>query len=454
MKDDKILRVALYIRVSHDEQAIKGLSLEAQKENLVAYAKEKGYKVIGIYTDVAKTARKRLIKRTEFIRMIEDVKDNKIDRILCTRLDRWFRNVADYYKIMEVLEAHNCDWQCTSEEYDSSNANGRLMINLKLMLSQNETDMTGERIGSVFDSKIANGTVISGKCPFGYKINDDKKLEIDIEKSEIIQSAFNYFETHLSKKATIRYIRNTFNVNWCDATLDRILKNELYTGIYNRNGRYNANFCEPIISQEQFERIQKYLNYSNARYAPTGKIYIFTSILVCAECKHKLVGHYCKNNYYYRCNQHFQRGRCNHNREMSELRLQKWLLENLPNEIEKYKLEWQTKQYTKRLNNKNNKKITIQRKLNKLKELFINDLIDIDMYKTDYELLTKELHDLNDNVIELKKPNFEELDKLMDSNFKDLYSNLTREEKRTLWRSVIKEIVLDNDRNIVSISFL
>lgn len=59
------LRVDLYIRVSGQEQAIKGLSLEAQQEDLEEYARERGWVIVGVYIDAAKTARKRLGKRTK-----------------------------------------------------------------------------------------------------------------------------------------------------------------------------------------------------------------------------------------------------------------------------------------------------------------------------------------------------------------------------------------------------
>jgi len=121
----KPLRVALYVRVSGQEQEIKGLSLEAQQEDLQEYCRERGWIVAGVYIDAAKTARKRLGKRTNFLRMLEDVKRDKVDLILFTRLDRWFRSVADYYKVMEVLEAHNCGWKTTQEQYDTSTAGGR-----------------------------------------------------------------------------------------------------------------------------------------------------------------------------------------------------------------------------------------------------------------------------------------------------------------------------------------
>lgn len=161
------MRVALYIRVSTEEQSIRGLSLEAQEEDLRAYAHDKGWAIVGTYIDAGKTARKRLDKREEFCRMIRDVESGMIDRILFTRLDRWFRNIADYYKVNEILERNRCDWSTTQEDYDSSTASGRLLINLKLSIAQNEADLTAERINAVFDAKIQNKTVLSGTPPVG-----------------------------------------------------------------------------------------------------------------------------------------------------------------------------------------------------------------------------------------------------------------------------------------------
>ena len=110
-----VIRVALYIRVSGEEQKIKGLSLEAQQERLETYAKEHGWIITGTYIDAAKTARKNLHKRTEFQRMMESVKRNEVDILLFARLDRCFGSVAYYYKVMEILQAHNCKWKTTYE---------------------------------------------------------------------------------------------------------------------------------------------------------------------------------------------------------------------------------------------------------------------------------------------------------------------------------------------------
>ena len=450
-----LVRVALYIRVSGEEQKIKGLSLEAQQERLEAYAREQGWLIVGVYIDAAKTARKNMHKRTEFQKMIEAVKRNEVDLLLFCRLDRWFRSVADYYKVIEILQAHGCDWKTIDEEYDTTTANGRLYINVKLSIAQNEADICGERIDVVFDSKIAHGTVVSGSCPFGYKVNDQKRLEVAPEEARIVQDAFNHFENTVSQRGTVKYIRETYGVNWCDATFRRMLSESLYTGIYDRGGRKNENFCPQIISKEQFDRVQVLLK-RNARSSPSGRVYIFTSIVKCAECSHNMVGRMANKRtglYYYRCNQHFQRGRCSHKAEAREDVIEQWLFDNLESEINRVRLEWEVKAAEKKRSPRQTDKAALKRKLSKLKELYVNELIDIEEYKKDYEIYTAALRQLPEPAAEETPPDFSAVEKLLQADFKNIYETLTREEKRTLWRSVIKEIRIDSENNITGISF-
>lgn len=446
------LRVALYIRVSGEEQKIKGLSLEAQQERLEEYARQQGWVVVGIYIDAAKTARKDMRKRSEFQKMINAVKRDEIDLLLFCRLDRWFRSVADYYKIMEILQTHHCDWKTTDEEYDTSTANGRLYINVKLSIAQNEADICSERISVVFDSKVQHGTVVSGNCPFGYVVNEEKRLSIDPDAAAIVRDAFNYYESSVSQRGTIRHIRETYGVNWCDATFRRMLAERLYTGVYDSRGRYNENFCEPIISKEQFEHVQVLIG-RNARSVPSGKVYIFTSVLKCAECNHNLVGYVTGPYYYYRCNQHFQRGRCSHNKSVRESYVEEWLFEHLGEELERCKLEWDVQAAERKKKTRSTDKAVLKRKLTKLKELYMDDLITIEEYKKDYQIYTAALQQIPDEVPEETPPDFSAVERMLQADFKSIYDSLTREEKRTLWRSVISEIRVDRDNNITGIIF-
>ena len=446
------LRVALYIRVSGEEQKIKGLSLEAQQERLEEYARQQGWVVVGTYIDAAKTARKDMRKRSEFQKMINAVKRDEIDLLLFCRLDRWFRSVADYYKIMEILQTHHCDWKTTDEEYDTSTANGRLYINVKLSIAQNEADICSERISVVFDSKVQHGTVVSGNCPFGYVVNEEKRLAIDPDAAAIVRDAFNYYESSISQRGTIRHIRETYGVNWCDATFRRMLAERLYTGVYDSRGRYNENFCEQIISKEQFEHVQVLIG-RNARSVPSGKVYIFTSVLKCAECNHNLVGYATGPYYYYRCNQHFQRGRCSHNKSVRESYVEEWLFEHLGEELERCKLEWDVQAAERKKKTRSTDKAVLKRKLTKLKELYMDDLITIEEYKKDYQIYTAALQQIPDEVPEETPPDFSAVERMLQADFKSIYDSLTREEKRTLWRSAISEIRVDRDNNITGIIF-
>lgn len=454
-KIDPFTRVALYIRVSREEQKIKGLSLEAQQERLEAYAREQGWIIVGTYIDAAKTARKNIHKRAEFGRMIEAVQRDEIDLLLFCRLDRWFRSVADYYKITEILQAHGCDWKTIDEDYDTTTANGRLYINVKLSIAQNEADIGGERISVVFDSKIAHGTVVSGSCSFGYRINKEKRLEIVPGKAVIVQDAFNHFEETVSQVATAKYIRETYGVTWALNTFRRMLSDKLYIGVYDRKGRLNENFCPAIIEKEQFERVQILLK-RNVRHAPTGRVYIFTSLIVCAECKHKMVGRVAHIHdriyYYYRCNQHFQRGACSHKKEITEGKIEKWLFTHLGEELEKVKLEWKMKAAAKKQEIMHTEKAALKRKLTKLKELYVNDLINMEEYKKDYEIYTTALQNIPEPAAEIP-PDFSSAEAICASGFRETYDTLSKEEKRTLWRTALKEILIDAENNIIGITF-
>lgn len=103
----KPLRCAIYIRVSTEEQHLNGLSLPAQKKALTEYAESHNYTIVGFYADEGISARKPMKNRKGLMQLLEDVKKNKIDMILVTKLDRWFRNIKDYNITEEILQAHN-----------------------------------------------------------------------------------------------------------------------------------------------------------------------------------------------------------------------------------------------------------------------------------------------------------------------------------------------------------
>ena len=110
------IRCAIYDRVSTELQAKEGLSLDAQKEALTDYAVSHGYEIVDYYADEGLTARKKMQNRKDLMRLLRDVEADRIDLILVTKLDRWFRNIKDYHNTQAILEAHHCNWKTIFEE--------------------------------------------------------------------------------------------------------------------------------------------------------------------------------------------------------------------------------------------------------------------------------------------------------------------------------------------------
>ena len=118
-------------RVSTDEQALHGDSLQAQEEALVEYANENNMKIHKVYRDAGFSARKAVLKRPAMLELLEDVKAGKIDLILFTKLDRWFRNIKEYYKIQEILERNKVVWKAILEDYSTQTLFFRLFDQLR-----------------------------------------------------------------------------------------------------------------------------------------------------------------------------------------------------------------------------------------------------------------------------------------------------------------------------------
>ena len=132
--------------------------------------------------------------------------------------------------------------------------------------------------------------------------------------------------------------------------------------------------------------------------------------------------------------------------------IEAWLFSHLEEEIDRCQLEWEVQAAARKRAITSTDKAALKRKLSKLKELYVNELIDIEEYKKDYEIYTAALGQLPDPAQEAP-PDFAAVRKYLTADFKAIYETLTREEKRTLWRSAIEEIKVDNAGNVTGIIF-
>lgn len=425
IEDDGIKRAALYIRVSTEEQAMHGLSLIAQQETLLQYVNDNGLKLVDIYADQGITARKKYRNRAQFMRMLGDVQAGKIDLILFIKLDRWFRNIADYYEVQKVLDAHNVRWIATEENYDTTTANGRLHLNIRLSIAQDESDRTSERIKFVFESKVKRGEIISGAVPLGY-IAVDKRLQPDPEMAPIIKDLFERYIALRSVKAITRYARARYGLAYTDRGWRLLLQNERYIG----RAHGQDDFCEAIIDYKTFQRAQEIIK-ERAQRNYGNRIYLFTGIVYCAECGSRMDTQTMKEKYlYYRCSG-CGKGKCTNKKRTNELVIEDWLLHNIILIFDAYNSELE-KRIAKPKATVDILKI--KRKMEKLKDLYLNDLIDRDAYEVDYTALREEL------VISPQEPTPEPIDIAAIRDVLSAYSEIPRPLKKEFWGKILKRI--------------
>ncbi len=452
----KAEEVALYVRVSTEEQAVNGDSLRTQRDELTKYALANGFHIYGIYEDDGFSATN--LKRPALEKLLKDVEQNKINRILITKLDRLSRGVRNYYKILDTLDEHGVFWQTVFEKYDSSTANGRLHINIMLSVAENESAQTSERIRSVFKTKIENKEIIAGKIPIGLK-KHDKKLVIDEDKKQIIQDAFHFYKETTSAYQTFQKLDLKYpelQLNYMKTY--RILTNKLYKGV--KETRYGdiKDFCPAIIDNITFEKTQILLK-KNARKRTVNNSdgYLFQGMLKCAECKYTLGGKFYSKNpessrYYYICKHHHLSLKCKCNTNFNEQKIEQKLLQEINPQLKQFILDYEYKQKNYKKMDMSKEITSLETKLNKLKDLYIRDLIRIEDYEKDYreyvsqlENLYKEQDKIETNVID---NNLDVLKSFLTKNFISEYNKFSRLQKRRLWLSIIDYITLDKDYNM------
>lgn len=453
MINKKLIRVALYIRVSTEEQALHGLSLEAQDTALTEYAKKNGMVIVDRYVDEGITARKKINHRKALHRLLEDVKAGKIDLIIFTKIDRWMRNIYDYHKVQEILEKNNVNWKTIFESYDTSTATGRLHINIMLSVAQDEADRTSERIKAVFDNKIKNGEYTTNKIPFGYVVKDSKVFK-DSEVQHVVDDMFEkFFETN-SLYSVKKHIQDTYNIVLSPKSVSGIFKNTLYCGEY----REVKDFCEPYITREQFDEIQDIRDRKHIKRPRTGRVYLFAGLLVCRECGCRLSG--CSTRYKtgeglqearsYKCKGIERSTRCGNHTTISEKKIEAYLLKNVTSELDKYERELKIKAAEIKPARNTEKEIEkIKKKLTKLKDLYLNDVVDLDEYKKDYDDLNKQLSDLIAEPKEDAPPvDIEAIKNLLSKSTEDIYQTLTADDRRKFWNGFIDHIVVHSSDNM------
>ena len=158
-------RAALYVRVSTDEQAAEGYSLDAQKNILEDHCLAEGLDIAGIYEDDGYSGRNA--NRPAYRRMMAEI--DSWDVLVVLKMDRIHRNSRNFMTMMDELERHGKEFVSCYEALDTSNALGRFVVDMIQRMAQLESEQIGERTKMGMREKAENlGTEKSEKATMGF----------------------------------------------------------------------------------------------------------------------------------------------------------------------------------------------------------------------------------------------------------------------------------------------
>ncbi len=273
--DVEPVRVAIYTRVSTEDQAKEGFSLDAQLDKLRSYCKARDWIVGGEYIDDGYSGRN--VKRPAYSKMMDEMDNWNV--LLVTKMDRIHRNSKNFMMMMEYLKKHNKEFVSMTESLDTSTAMGRFVMDIIQRIAQLESEQIGERVYFGMEQKArVNGGVLGFNIPYGYDYTDGK-LTINSNEAENVKNIFEMYLKDMSMKIIAEELNSKdiptkLNKTWGAQTVSLILKNPLYCGYLHWEDYLNPGDHDLIIDKNIFNDVQKIIKKKNIKTSHTSKVFI------------------------------------------------------------------------------------------------------------------------------------------------------------------------------------
>lgn len=444
---DLNLRVVFYARVSTDKDE-QLHSLKAQVSFFNDYiSKNPNWELIDSYIDEGISGT-RVNKREEFLRMIEDSKNDKFDIILTKEISRFSRNTLDSIKYTQELLNNGVGVLFLNDNINTILPDSELRLTIMASVAQDEVRKLSERVSFGMKRGVENGVVHGCSNIYGY-VKDKGKLVIDEREAEIVRIIYEKYASEPGGAGQVtRYInslgfKNQVGKEFQTNTILRILKNPKYKGYFCENKTKTIDYrtkkkiklskdewvmykdedkVPPIVSEELWNRVQNKLKEHEQIFSSKNKNkkiyqnrYTYSAKIFCSEHNatyHRSASGSRKNNPVWECSEYRKNGikGCTNPRLLnSELDL---LFKDLFKSILKNKtnitndLISECKNYIdlqnddKETNILESKLNLINNKKQKLLELVLDNFLDKEDYKKQVNLLNKEYDEIEERLKE------------------------------------------------------
>ncbi len=273
-----IKRVVIYVRVSTQEQATEGYSIQEQIERLTKYCEAHGWVLVESYVDPGYSGANT--NRPGIQKLMRDIQLGTFDTVLVYKLDRLSRSQKDTMQLIEdVFLANNINFISMNENFDTGTPFGRAMIGILSVFAQLERDQIKERMSMGKEARAKEGKWNGGSSvPIGYTYSAlDNMLYIDDYEAMQVREIFEMhlqgipyrtIANRLNQKGYTYTGRSGHTMTWDTDRLKYVLTNKLYIGYIRYHGQWFKGTHQPIIDEETFDKAQTMFNQ---RYAENKK---------------------------------------------------------------------------------------------------------------------------------------------------------------------------------------
>lgn len=287
------MKVAIYARVSTDEQA-KKYSIPAQLDLLRNFAQANSYEIFREYIDKGESG--TLSERPELQELLNDARRGMFKVVLVYRIDRFFRNTRRLLNTVDELTKLGVSFKSVTEPFDTSNPIGNFMVSLLGSVAQLERDtfIQRSRMGTVKSAK--SGNVLTSVSLYGYKYNREKlDYEVNEEEAKVVREIFRFYtESDSSLIKVARRLnelgyRTRRGLKWVSDRVHQILVSTAYYGKWYYRTKYHPDpipvNVPSLIDRKLFDKAQRFLKerriYSDRN---TKNNYLLSHLLFCGVC--------------------------------------------------------------------------------------------------------------------------------------------------------------------------
>ena len=504
--------IAIYCRVSTEEQSENGYSIDEQERLLEEWCKKMGYVIYKCYSDRGISG-KNIKDRPALKELLSDAKAGKFDMVISWKINRVSRKLEDVLKIVNLLEKNNITFKSYSEPFETDTPAGRMQFQMMALIGEFERGTIAQNVKMGMIAKAKSGNWCGGRV-LGYDLvpnnspEEEKKgknkLEINEKEAEIVRFIFNEYSKGKGYKAITNQINklgyktkkgNNFSVG----SIRDILTNPVYIGEIRYNVRQNwsekrrrninpnpirvKGKHEAIIDRELWDKVQLILESKKGKPSRIydGE-YPLTGILRCPKCGAGMVISRTTNTLadgtkrriaYYCCGNWKNKGTsvCNSNtirvdkaneyvfKKIEELVSNEAMIKAVVKNINKERKD-KVKPAKRLLGDIDKELEKLDKRKRKIFEAYEDDILTKEEFQTRKNELNEKIRILEEEKKPLLNTISEEVSEEIPYEFikdilmnfsKILNSSVSREQQKKLLHMIISEITMNESREIESI---